>query len=60
LKSDVLRFLRFIDHFVDRDLTNTGHARYRPAFVDLFADEKRENEIVRGEVRLADEISQRR
>jgi hypothetical protein len=60
LKSGILRFLRFIDHFLDRDLKNTGHAHDRPPFVDLFADEKRENEIVRGQIGFADEIPQRR
>ena len=57
LKSGVLRGARLIDDFVDGELKNAGHAFDRAAFVDLVTDEKRENEIVRGEIGFANEIS---
>ena len=57
LKSGLLRAARLIDNFVDRELKNAGHARDRAAFVDLVADEKRENKIVRGQIGFANEIS---
>lgn len=60
LESGVLRPARLIDNFVDGELKNAGHARDGAAFVDLVADEKRENEIVRGEIRFAHQISQGR
>src|SRR5437868_2118028 len=53
LETSVLRLARLIDNFVNGELENARHARDRAAFVDLFADEKRENEIVGGQIRFA-------
>jgi hypothetical protein len=60
LEPGVLRGAGLIDNFVDCELKNAGHARDGAAFVDLIADKKRENEIVRGRIRLAHEVPQRR
>src|SRR5947209_362401 len=60
LETGVLRLPRLIDNFIDGELKNARHARDGAAFVDLFADEKRENEIVSGQIRFANEISERR
>jgi len=59
LKSGVLGSLRFINNFTERQLTNARHARDRAAFVDLFAHEKWQDEIVRSEIRFAHQIAQR-
>src|SRR2546421_4077988 len=59
LKAGVLRLPRLIDNFVNGELENARHTRDRAAFVDLFADEKRENEIVGGQIRFANKISER-
>ena len=59
LESCVPRGASLIDNFVDGELEDAGHARNRAAFVDLVADEKRENEIVRSQIGFADEIPQR-
>src|SRR5437763_17136340 len=56
LKTSILRLLRLIDNFIDSELKNARHARDRTAFVDLFADEKRENKIVGGQIRFANKI----
>jgi hypothetical protein len=57
LESGVQRRSRLIDNFIDRELKNARHTFNRAALVDLFADEKRENEIVGGEISFANEIS---
>ena len=57
LKSGILRGARLIDDFVDRELKNARHAFDRAAFVDPVADKKRENKIVRGQIRLTNKIS---
>lgn len=57
LEPGVLRPLRLIDYFVGRELKNAGHARNRAPFVDFIADEKRQNEIVGGQIGFANEIS---
>ena len=59
LESGILGLARLVDNFVDRELGNAWHARDWPALVDLFADEKRENEIVRGKIGFANEVSER-
>src|SRR6202035_1437006 len=58
LESGVLRPARFIDNLAEGELKNTGHARDRPSFVDLFADEERQHEIVRGEIGFANQVAQ--
>ncbi len=57
LKSGVLRLLRRIDNFGERELKNARHTRDRTPFVDLFVDEKRQYKIVRGQVGFSNEIS---
>ena len=51
------RRARLLDNFVDRELENSGHARDCASLVDLVTDEKRENEIVRGQICFANEIA---
>jgi len=58
LESGVLCLSCFIDNFTGGELKHARHARDRTPFVDLFADEKRQNEIVCGEIGLANEIAQ--
>jgi hypothetical protein len=54
LESCVPRRASLIDNLVDGELEDAGHTRNRAAFVDLVTDEKRENEIVRRQIRFAD------
>jgi len=57
LEPCVLGLSRFIDDFARRKLTDARHARDWTSFVDLLVDEKRQHEIVRGEIGFANEIS---
>ena len=59
LQPRVLGGTRLVGNFIDRELKNAGHARDGAAFVDLVAHEKRQNEIVRGQISFANKISQR-
>src|SRR5262249_51852342 len=58
LKSGVLYLSCFIDNFTGGELKHAWHAHDRTPFVDLFADEKRQNKIVCSEIGLANEIAQ--
>jgi hypothetical protein len=53
-----VRTLRFIDNFIKRKLEDARHARDRLALADLFIYEQRQNEILRAQSRLANEIAQ--
>jgi len=57
LEPGVVRLSRFIDDFAKRNLKDAWHARDWTSFVDLLVDEKRQHEIVRGEIGFANEIS---
>ena len=58
LQPEIMRATRFTDNFLERKLKNARHALNRASFVDLCADEERQNEIVRGDIGFADEIAQ--
>ena len=57
LEPGVVRLSRFIDDFAKRNLKDARHARDWTSLVDLLVDEKRQHEIVRGEIGFANEIS---
>jgi len=57
LEPGVLRLSSLIDNFAKRELKNARHAHDRASFVDLFIHEKRQHEIVLGEIGFANEIS---
>ena len=60
-KPEFAGALRLVRDLRERELKDARHARDRScALRQLLADEKRQNEIVRAELCLADEISQRR
>ena len=59
LKSNILCLVRLIDHFIDRELKNARHAWDRAPLVDFVTDEKRQDEVVRGQIRFAHQISER-
>src|SRR5947207_2201631 len=58
LQPEIVGPLRFIGYFCERELKNARHARDWPPSRHALADKKRENEVVRAEFCLADEISQ--
>ena len=58
LEPEIAGALRFVGYFRKRKLKNARHARDGLPRHHSFADKKRENEIVRAELRLANEISQ--
>jgi hypothetical protein len=58
LQPEILNTLCFIDNLLQRELKNSWHARDRPALLQFFAYEKRENKIVGAQLCLADKISQ--
>jgi hypothetical protein len=49
--------LGFVGHFAWRKLKDAGHAADRLPRGELLAHEKRQNKIVRGQLRFADEIA---
>src|SRR2546423_1101265 len=57
LQSGVVRALRLRDNVTGRQLENSRHAPDRLPRFQLFADKKRQHEIVRGEFRFAHEIA---
>jgi hypothetical protein len=60
LQPEVLSSARFIDNLFHRQLKNSRHTRDRLALVQFFVHEQRQNKIVNGQMRLADEVSQGR
>src|SRR5215470_2321756 len=56
LQPEVLSAARFIDNVLYRQLENAGHTRDRPALVQFFAYEQRQDKIMNGQMRLADEV----
>jgi hypothetical protein len=60
LQSKILSSTRLIDDLFHRQLKNSRHTGDRPALVQFFAHEQRQHNIVNGQMRLADEVSQGR
>ena len=60
LQAELGRTLCFRDAFSNRQLKYARHAADLATLLQLLAHEEREDEIVRGELRLADEIAHRR
>jgi len=60
LQPKILSSARFIDDLFHRQLKNSRHTGDRPALVQFFAHEQRQNNIVNSQMRLADEVSQGR
>jgi len=60
LEPEILSPARFIDNLFHRQLKNARHTGNRPASVQFFANEKRQDKIVNGQVRLTNEVSQGR
>jgi hypothetical protein len=58
LQPEILSAPRFIDNLFHRQLKNSRHACDRPALIQLFTDEQRQNKIVNGQMRLTNEVSQ--
>ncbi len=58
LQPEILSALGFIDNFRQRELKNTWHARDRVSSLHFFAYKKRQDEIMRAQLRLADEVSE--
>src|ERR1022692_1472416 len=58
LQSQIVGALRFVGYFRERELKNARHARNWLPRRYSFADKKRENEVVRAELCLTNEISQ--
>src|SRR5262245_16186957 len=58
LQPEILSAPRFIDNLFHRKLKNSRHACDRPALIQLFTDEQRQNKIVNGQMRLTNEVSQ--
>ena len=56
LKPQVLGAFCFVRDFAGRELKNAGHAANRLPAAQFFADEKGEDEVVDGELRLANKI----
>ena len=57
LQPEIVGTLRFVGYFRERELENARHARDWLPRRHSFADKKRENEVVRAEFCLANEIS---
>ena len=57
LQTELRRALCFSDAFCHRQLEHARHAADLASLLQLLAHEHRENEIVRGQLRLADEIT---
>lgn len=58
LQPEIVGVLRFVGYFREPELENARHARdWLPRYHSL-ADKKRENEVVRAEFYLANEVSQ--
>jgi len=57
LQSQVESALRFISDFAERELENARHALDCLPRLKFFADEQRQNEIVRGESGFANEVA---
>jgi hypothetical protein len=60
LEPEILSPERFIDNLFHRQLKNSRHTGDRPALVQFFAHEERQNKIVDGQVRLTNKVSQGR
>ena len=56
MQSEIESTLGFVSDVVDRELENAWHASDRPARLEFLADEQGQNEIMRGEFSLANEI----
>src|SRR2546421_10554605 len=56
LQPQIESTLCFVSDFVDRELENAWHAFDRLPRLEFLADEQRQNEIMRGEFSLANEI----
>jgi len=60
LQPKILSAARSIDNLFHWQLKNSRHTADRPALVQFFADEQRQNKIVNGQMRFPDEVSQGR
>src|ERR1041384_1996618 len=60
LQADVLSLARFIDNLFHRQLKNSRHTGDRLASLPFFAHKQRQNKIVNVQVRLTNEVPQRR
>jgi hypothetical protein len=60
LQPKILSAARFIDKLFHRQLENSRHTGDRPALVQFFAHEQRQNKVVNGQMRFTDEVPQGR
>src|SRR5215510_6312800 len=56
LQPEILSAAHFIENLLYRQLENSGHTRDRPAPVQFFAYEQRQNKIMNGQMCLTDEV----
>ena len=60
LQPKILSSARFIDDFFHRQLKNSRHTGDRPALVQFFVHEQRQNKIMNGQMGFTDEVPQGR